>query len=285
MDIVTLPDLFKEMKPASEQGPITTYDYVSRQAVHKCKVALNANLFSFLQEGTKVVNHHAGAEVLQPDRFLMMRAGNCLMTEQLSDQRHYRSILLFFDSNVLAEIAVKHGIQSGPRLEERDYFSLPSDPFIQGFTTSLSFLQRNGRAIPSALLLVKLEELMLYLAETHGPEAVTFFLDHGRSRREINFRNSMERNVESKLTVEELAFLCSMSPSTFKRRFKETYGMPPSRWFLEKRLEQAGYLLRVERRKPSEIYHEAGFENLSSFTQAFKKHYGLTPGKYQAVEI
>ncbi|MEM9024275.1 MAG: AraC family transcriptional regulator, partial [Bacteroidota bacterium] len=86
------------------------------------------------------------------------------------------------------------------------------------------------------------------------------------------------------LTLEELAFLCNMSISTFKRHFQQIYEVAPSRWFREKRLQRAEYLLRVQHQKPSEVYREVGFENLSSFTQAFKKHFGTTPKKYQAAQ-
>jgi AraC family transcriptional regulator, exoenzyme S synthesis regulatory protein ExsA len=44
-------------------------------------------------------------------------------------------------------------------------------------------------------------------------------------------------------------------------------------------LELAYYLLKEEKRKPVEVYFEAGFENLSHFSYSFKKYFGCVPSK------
>ena len=137
---------------------------------------------------------------------------------------------------------------------------------------------------PEKFRQLKLEELLVYLMEKEGPEIIQFFMRPRLSAQDLNFKQVIEGHTEDKLSLEELAFLCHMSLSTFKRKFKIHYGMPPSRWFQKKRLQQAKYLLGIEKHTPSEIYYEVGFENLSSFSQAFKKEYGLTPKQYQLAE-
>jgi AraC-like DNA-binding protein len=51
----------------------------------------------------------------------------------------------------------------------------------------------------------------------------------------------------------------------------------PEKWLQHKRLEQAHYLITQKEQRPSEVYLEVGFENLSHFSYAFKKEFGLTP--------
>jgi AraC-like DNA-binding protein len=58
--------------------------------------------------------------------------------------------------------------------------------------------------------------------------------------------------------------------------------MLSGKWFLKKRLQFATDLLLKEGKRPSEIYEELGFESLSSFTQAFKTEYKVTPRQFKA---
>lgn len=46
------------------------------------------------------------------------------------------------------------------------------------------------------------------------------------------------------------------------------------------RMEKAKQLLQ-KHKKPSEIYLDLGYENLSSFSLEFKKIYGVSPSKFE----
>ncbi|WP_261387980.1 helix-turn-helix domain-containing protein [Chitinophaga pinensis] len=47
----------------------------------------------------------------------------------------------------------------------------------------------------------------------------------------------------------------------------------------------AHYHLTEKKRRPADIYLEAGFENLSHFSFAFKKHFGYSPVEATARNI
>lgn len=53
--------------------------------------------------------------------------------------------------------------------------------------------------------------------------------------------------------------------------------MTPQKWLTERRLELAHYQIEEKQRKPIDVYFEVGFENLSHFSHAFKKHFGYAP--------
>ncbi len=72
-----------------------------------------------------------------------------------------------------------------------------------------------------------------------------------------------------------------MSSSTFKRQFEKNYKTSPIKWFQDKRLEQAAFLLQTKSKRPTDIFSTTGFENLSSFTQTFKQKFGITPKQFQ----
>ena len=93
---------------------------------------------------------------------------------------------------------------------------------------------------------------------------------------------SIINKMINKLTIKELSFLSNMSLSTFKREFEKHFQSSPSKWFQEKRLDHSAFLLKDKSKRPSDIYEEIGYENLSNFIQAFKMKFGTTPKQYQS---
>jgi len=65
--------------------------------------------------------------------------------------------------------------------------------------------------------------------------------------------------------------------SAFKRDFKTTFNDTPNHWLIQKRLQEAHFQIEKKHKKPTEIYLDLGFENLSHFSFAFKKQFGLAP--------
>ena len=122
---------------------------------------------------------------------------------------------------------------------------------------------------------------MTYLTDKKGKAFLNGLLKN-HDDKIIRLINVVENNTLNKLTLQELSFLCNMSLSTFKREFSKQYQMPPSKWFQEKRLEHAAFLLKNNSKRPSDIFEEIGYETLSNFTQAFKLKFGLTPKQYQS---
>ncbi len=95
----------------------------------------------------------------------------------------------------------------------------------------------------------------------------------------INLTDFMEKNFMFNMPLEKFSYLTGRSLTTFKRDFNKTFNMTPQRWLTQKRLELAHYQLSNQNRKPVEVYLETGFENLSHFSYAFKRHFGLTPSE------
>ena len=92
----------------------------------------------------------------------------------------------------------------------------------------------------------------------------------------------METYFLQKKTLEELAFLCGMSLSVFKRKFKAHFATTPGKWLRSRRLEHARSLLSNSSMSVAEICYDSGFESPSSFIRLYKHHFGVTPGGVRA---
>ena len=274
MEIFHIPNKFLDSDTIPD---IHWFDFKHQEERTACKISLSTHLFSFVLQGEKQIANLEHQHTVSSSQFLMLRKSHCLMTERLSENQQYHSVLFTFDENILHDFIYKHQLQIRPEEPQASYQIFERDAFINNYVTSLQLLTANQNS--EALKRAKFEELMLYLIKKYGTQVLAFFMTPAPEQ--LQFHQQMEGLVNHKLSLEELAFLCHMSLSTFKRKFQQHYGSSPSKWFLKKRLEQAAYMLRNQQMSPSEVYLETGFESLSGFTQAFKKEYHLTPKKYQ----
>ena len=78
-----------------------------------------------------------------------------------------------------------------------------------------------------------------------------------------------------------LANQANVSKYHFCRLFKRRMGTTPMQFVLARRIIRAKELLRREGLTISMVAAEAGFSELSSFTEQFKKFTGKTPTQYR----
>ncbi|PUZ24940.1 AraC family transcriptional regulator [Chitinophaga parva] len=100
----------------------------------------------------------------------------------------------------------------------------------------------------------------------------------------INLADYMEKNFMFHMPLEKFGYLTGRSLTTFKRDFKKTFDTTPQKWLTQKRLELAHYQFVEKKKKPIDVCYEVGFENLSHFSFAFKKHFGYAPTELLAAE-
>ena len=69
-----------------------------------------------------------------------------------------------------------------------------------------------------------------------------------------------------------------MSAAYFARSFKRAFGLPPHRYLLTRRIEQAVALLRDTGLAITEIAYATGWESLGTFGRIFHDITGRSPG-------
>ncbi|WP_268849339.1 helix-turn-helix domain-containing protein [Flavobacterium aestivum] len=276
MDIQHLPNDLN----IDTESEVQIFDYHITSPSVKNKVMLKKNAFSFLLEGTKELITQDKTTAINNDAFLLIKSGNCLMTENLSETNTYQSILLFFDDEILLKFSQKNKLTTTVNSNSKPYEIFQYDDYILHFVKSLIKIKEYNNSLQRSLLQTKFEEILTYLIHKNGTEFLNNILTYQDSQKR-HFTEVIESNKLNNLTIQELSFLCNMSISTFKRNFEQHYQTSPIKWFQEKRLEYSAYLLSNKKKRPVDIYYEVGFESLSSFTQAFKIKYNTTPKQFQ----
>lgn len=88
-------------------------------------------------------------------------------------------------------------------------------------------------------------------------------------------------NPGAEHTVESLAATASMSRSAFAERFAEAFGQPPMHLVHHLRMQRAAHLIEQRDLSIDEIASRTGFSSRSHFSQAFKKHTGVSPAQFR----
>jgi AraC family transcriptional regulator len=90
----------------------------------------------------------------------------------------------------------------------------------------------------------------------------------------------IDEHLAEHISLAALAQLVRLSPYHFCRAFKQSFGIPPHRYHISRRIERAKLLLQERPLSVTDIGLTLGFSETSSFTAAFRKATGLTPSSY-----
>ena len=111
------------------------------------------------------------------------------------------------------------------------------------------------------------------------------------SIKKISIMEGMKRVAEAmkqfywhSFDLENTARSFNMSKFNFIRVFADYAGMPPHRFLLNARIDEAKILLRKDDRRISEVGAMVGFPDERNFTRIFKSVTGVSPGYYRKSE-
>jgi len=83
-------------------------------------------------------------------------------------------------------------------------------------------------------------------------------------------------------TVESLASEVGMGRSAFAERFKALVGDTPVNCLTRSRMQLASTAIRDGKRSVAAIANSIGYLSEPAFIKAFRRHFGMTPGRYRA---
>ena len=187
----------------------------------------------------------------------------------------YKAIVIKLSNAVLREYYENNNIDVNPTYKTGKIIPLNTTPLLDSFFASILPYFNMDYKLPQKLSELKIQEAIIVLRSTN--KGIDGILSDFSTPHKINLTEFMEQNFMFNMPMEKFAYLTGRSLTTFKRDFKKVFNTTPQKWVTGKRLELARYLLTEKNRKPSEVYLEIGFENLSHFSYAFRKQFGMTP--------
>ncbi|MBF4519019.1 helix-turn-helix domain-containing protein [Flavobacterium sp. ANB] len=191
-----------------------------------------------------------------------------------NEKESFRSITVVFDREVLMQFSQQYNIvYDKPYALKDPVLKLKTDVLLENFYQTL--LPYFNSSLPEQLILLKKQEALMLLLQVN-PDLKNVVFDFNQPGK-IDLEVFMQQNFKFNVDLKKLAFLTGRSLATFKRDFEKIFQMSPNRWLQKRRLEEAHYLIKEKNKRPSDVYHELGFESISHFSYSFKKLFGVNP--------
>ena len=94
-------------------------------------------------------------------------------------------------------------------------------------------------------------------------------------------REYIEGHLEETISIETLAAIVGLSMYHFARAFKQSEGLTPHDYLVQRRVRRAQELLASTDLPLSEIALASGFSDQSHCARRFREHVGITPSSYR----
>jgi AraC family transcriptional regulator len=133
-----------------------------------------------------------------------------------------------------------------------------------------------GEALANALAVYLVKR---YAVQRITPTFYTGGLSAYRLKRVLDY---ISDNLETDISLFDLATIAGMSPHYFSELFKQSIGRSPHNYILLQRIERAKQLLRDPKRSIIEAGLDVGFQNPSHFARMFRQFEGTTPSRFRA---
>ena len=93
----------------------------------------------------------------------------------------------------------------------------------------------------------------------------------------------MKTNLNSELTLNDIAQQFDISQRSFTRRFKRATGINATQYWQKLKIQTAKELLAASNLSIQEIAFQVGYQDQANFTRLFKKTLSITPKAYRAM--
>jgi AraC family transcriptional regulator len=132
---------------------------------------------------------------------------------------------------------------------------------------------------PEALGLVLAHELVRFNRGASSTPLLSGGLASWQQKRVSEY---IRDHLDEEISLRELARVAELSPFHFARAFKHSFGEPPHRYHMVRRMERAKELLKSSAwTTVTEVGLMLGFSDTSAFTTSFRRVVGTTPSDYR----
>jgi AraC-like DNA-binding protein len=247
---------------------------------HTCVSVVKEHCLAYIYSGELELNERGKITGIHEGECVFLRRDNHLsVTKQPKDGEQFKSIFLHFPRRFLREFyeTMDRGRLPGEsKRREISVYVMPSGrPDIVSLFESITPYFNAGVSPADELIRLKLMEGVYVLLNTD--ECFYSSLFDFTEPWKIDILDFMNENYMCDLSMEEIASYTGRSLATFKRDFRKISALSPAKWLMRKRLEEAHRKIRDGGGKVSDVCFEVGFKNLSHFSTAYKRLYGVPP--------
>ncbi|MBL4625817.1 MAG: helix-turn-helix transcriptional regulator [Flavobacteriales bacterium] len=155
------------------------------------------------------------------------------------------------------------------------------DRLLENYKESINILIDNPELADENIIKTKLKEFVLLMAKSQNAPSQLDFLAALFRPADIEFKSTIHHNLYANLSIDELARLCHLSTSSFKRKFQESFDESPKKYITRKKVEKAADLLKSNDLRVSDIAYDVGFDSLATFNRNFSNFFGKSPSEYR----
>jgi AraC-like DNA-binding protein len=190
----------------------------------------------------------------------------------------FENMNIFLSDENLINFSEEYHLKAEHIVATKPLIHIDFNAVLQNFMTSLKTLLESDFNNKS-LIDLKIKELLLILLQSQ-PELKNILFDFSEPFK-IDLEAFMNQNYRYNVNLDHFAYLTGRSLATFKRDFEKIFKTSPHKWILQKRLNEAHFLIKDEGKSASDIFVDLGFEDLSHFSYVFKKQFGYSPTKIE----
>ncbi|WP_425236135.1 helix-turn-helix domain-containing protein [Ulvibacterium sp.] len=227
-------------------------------------------------------------ETIRSRECVIMKCGQYFTSAPKSNKRESSEVIAIHFYPELIKLAFKEGLPkflqiNGNNKRQNAISRISVDAIINNYIDGLLLLFETPTLVTEDLIIHKVKEIILILHNTDSEEAekIKEIISDVFNPNQASFKEIIEAHCYNSITIEQLAYLCNMSISTFKRRFSENFGKTPARYIRQKKMNKAAQLLRNTNESVASICYEVGFSDTSNFVKAFTSQFKTTPSKFR----
>jgi AraC-like DNA-binding protein len=260
-------------------APIPGVTAVRTTATGELQYGIPRPLVSLVVQGTK--------QVTMGSRTLSFGAGASMLiaadvptVSQITEASRvapYLSFSLYLDPALIAGLSIEMkaiAVDDGPPLRLQ-----PTDDEVADVALRMLRLLDRPAAIP--VLTSQLIREMHYwlLAGRHGPAIRHLGFPNSHAGRIARAVEVIRSQYSAPLSVERLASVAGMSPSTFHQHFRALTSLSPLQFQKHLRLIEARRMMLADGALPSNAAYAVGYESVSQFTREYRRLFGLPPAR------
>lgn len=228
-------------------------------------------LLMYVQKGELSLTFEGNTRLVTAGSFILL---DCYKLHSYSTTKGWECLWCHFDG--ITARAYYNSVVS--RLG--NVFSMPDTTPVLAKLTAILKIFSSGSPVREPLLSKYLTDILTEFL-LYTPTSI-----HTRSYTNITEEiiTYINEHFRENISLEDLASHAGLSQYHFIRIFKKETGFTPHEYIINTRIATAKYLLKNSRLSVKDICFTTGFSCESVFCSAFKRHQGMTPAQYRALE-